>query len=49
MRRSCLIMTMNTGTGMDFFYRQSLFDFIEIVNDYNEIVKEMEREKDGKH
>ena len=37
-------MTMNTGTGMDFFYHQSLFDFIGIVEDYNEIMKEMERD-----
>lgn len=27
---------------MDFFYRQSLFDFVDIIVDYNEIIEEVE-------
>lgn len=29
---------------MEFFYRQSLFDFIDIIVDYNEIMEELEED-----
>ena len=43
MRKLCLALSINLNSGFDKFEEMSLFDLLDLCEDYNELTKEMGR------
>ncbi len=45
LRKSCIALSLNLGTGLDFFLGLSLFDLIDLCEDLVEVRKSQENER----
>lgn len=41
LRKTCIRMTMKTGTGLDYFRSRPIFDFLQTVKDFVEVLDEI--------